>query len=285
MIAAEVLGPPDIERHVGLTGGHIFQGEILPDYLWDRRLTPETPMPGVYLCGACTHPGGQRDRRQRPERGHACSRRFPGLDEAPRMSSEAPLPEIYLARHGETAWAISGQHTGKTDIPLTERGERNARALGDRLKGLSFTEVRTSPRHRATRSCELAGFEGQARVDPDLAEWDYGDYEGRKTVDIRVRQSRLVPLPRRRPRRRIRRRRRGPSRPGDRPPPRRPKAGSSSSATATSSGSWPPGGSDSPPGSARHFLLGTASLSILGYEHNPEEPVIRLWNDNRHVQD
>ena len=58
VIAAEVLGPPDIERHVGLTGGHIFQGEILPDYLWDRRLTPETPMPGVYLCGACTHPGG-----------------------------------------------------------------------------------------------------------------------------------------------------------------------------------------------------------------------------------
>ena len=58
MIAAEVLGPPDIESHVGLTGGHIFQGEILPDYLWDRRLTPATPMTGVYLCGACTHPGG-----------------------------------------------------------------------------------------------------------------------------------------------------------------------------------------------------------------------------------
>jgi phytoene dehydrogenase-like protein len=58
VIAAEVLGPPDIEKNVGLTGGHIFQGEILPDYLWDRRLTPQTPMPGVYLCGACTHPGG-----------------------------------------------------------------------------------------------------------------------------------------------------------------------------------------------------------------------------------
>ncbi len=58
VIAAQVLGPPDIERNVGLTGGHIFQGEILPDYLWDRRLTPRTPMPGVYLCGACTHPGG-----------------------------------------------------------------------------------------------------------------------------------------------------------------------------------------------------------------------------------
>ena len=58
VMAAEVLGPPDIEKNVGLTGGHIFQGEILPDYLWDRRLTPETPMPGVYRCGACTHPGG-----------------------------------------------------------------------------------------------------------------------------------------------------------------------------------------------------------------------------------
>ena len=58
VIAAEVLGPPDIERNVGLTGGHIFQGEILPAYLWDRRLEPQTPMPGVFLCGACTHPGG-----------------------------------------------------------------------------------------------------------------------------------------------------------------------------------------------------------------------------------
>src|SRR5436305_61418 len=100
--------------------------------------------------------------------------------------SQAELPEVYLARHGETAWAISGQHTGLTNIPLTERGERNARSLGDRLKGLAFSEVLTSPLYRATRTAELAGFGAQAVPDPDLVEWNYGDYEGRKTADIRL---------------------------------------------------------------------------------------------------
>lgn len=79
--------------------------------------------------------------------------------------SEA-LPKIYLARHGETVWSLSGQHTGKTDIPLTERGERNARALGERLRGLAFSQVFTSPLQRARRTCALAGF-GAARIDPD----------------------------------------------------------------------------------------------------------------------
>jgi len=65
--ARQVLGPPDIEASIGLTGGHIFQGECTPDQLWDRRLTPRTPVPGLYLCGAATHPGGERDRRQRPQ--------------------------------------------------------------------------------------------------------------------------------------------------------------------------------------------------------------------------
>src|SRR5262245_49178794 len=96
-----------------------------------------------------------------------------------------PLPLIYLARHGETAWSLSGQHTGLTDIPLTERGERNARRLGERLKGLTFSRVFTSPLQRARRTCELAGFGSQATVDPDLVEWNYGDYEGKKTADIR----------------------------------------------------------------------------------------------------
>src|SRR5207302_4956475 len=96
-----------------------------------------------------------------------------------------PRPAFYLARHGETEWSVSGQHTGLTDLPLTERGERNARRLGERLKGMSFPHVLTSPLQRAQRTCELAGFGTAAEVDPDLVEWNYGAYEGRKTADIR----------------------------------------------------------------------------------------------------
>src|SRR5260370_6192811 len=95
------------------------------------------------------------------------------------------LPTAYLARHGETAWTVSGQHTGLSDIPLTERGERNARRLAERLKGLTFAHVFTSPLQRARRTCELAGFGAVARVDPDLAEWNYGDYAGLTTAEIR----------------------------------------------------------------------------------------------------
>ena len=117
----EVLGPPDIERNVGLTGGHIFQGEILPDHLWDRRLTPETPMPGVYLCGACTHPGGSviavngRNAAMAVLRGDPDP--FEILLERPAMPDQSEMPEVYLARHGETAWSISGQHTGRPTSP------------------------------------------------------------------------------------------------------------------------------------------------------------------------
>src|SRR5438067_12801602 len=94
------------------------------------------------------------------------------------------LPVVYLARHGETAWTVSGQHTGLTDIPLTERGERNARRLGERLKGLTFARVLSSPLQRARRTCALAGFGATAEVDPVLVEWNYGAYEGRRTADI-----------------------------------------------------------------------------------------------------
>src|SRR5262245_44052083 len=89
------------------------------------------------------------------------------------------LPIVDLARHGETAWSLSGQHTGLTDLPLTQRGERNARNLGERLKGTTFAAVFTSPLQRATRTCELAGFSTKAEVDRNLLEWDYGQYEGR----------------------------------------------------------------------------------------------------------
>src|SRR3990172_989758 len=96
------------------------------------------------------------------------------------------LPKVYLVRHGETAWTISGQHTGRTDIPLTERGERDAQGLRARLRGLTFAKVLTSPLQRARRTGELAGFAECAEADPDLMEWDYGAYEGRRTSDIRA---------------------------------------------------------------------------------------------------
>jgi len=94
------------------------------------------------------------------------------------------LPIVYLARHGETAWSLTGQHTGLTDLPLTERGELNAGRLGVRLNGLTFVKVFTSPLRRASRTCELAGFGAVAEVDKDLVEWDYGQYEGRRTGEI-----------------------------------------------------------------------------------------------------
>ena len=88
------------------------------------------------------------------------------------------LPVIYVARHGETAWTLTGQHTGLTDLPLTAQGECNARGLGDRLRGMDFAKVFTSPLQRARRTCDLAGFGAAAEVDRDLVEWDYGQYEG-----------------------------------------------------------------------------------------------------------
>src|ERR671931_72094 len=94
------------------------------------------------------------------------------------------LLTAYLARHGETAWSLSGQHTGLTDLPLTERGERNARRLEERFRGATFAKVFTSPLQRARRTCELAGFGAVAEIDRDLLEWNYGEYEGRLTTDI-----------------------------------------------------------------------------------------------------
>jgi probable phosphoglycerate mutase len=94
------------------------------------------------------------------------------------------FPILSLARHGETAWSLSGQHTGLTDIPLTEKGEQDARRLGERLREMTFARVFTSPLERARRTCELAGFGNVAVADPDLVEWNYGDYEGRTSKEI-----------------------------------------------------------------------------------------------------
>jgi broad specificity phosphatase PhoE len=96
------------------------------------------------------------------------------------------FPILSLARHGETAWSLSGQHTGLTDIPLTEKGEQDARRLGERLREMTFARVFTSPLQRARRTCELAGFGNVAVVDSDLVEWNYGDYEGRTSKEVKA---------------------------------------------------------------------------------------------------
>ncbi len=101
------------------------------------------------------------------------------------MTVKIPMPlRLHLIRHGETEWSLSGQHTGRTDIPLTIRGEDEARALGSRLQGISFAQVLTSPLQRARRTCELVGLNAVSKIEPDLAEWDYGEYEGQRSANI-----------------------------------------------------------------------------------------------------
>ncbi len=190
---------------------------------------------------------------------------------------------IYLARHGETAWSRTGQHTGLTDLPLTERGEQEARELGRRLGAIAFAKVFTSPLQRAARSCELAGFGQGAETDPDLVEWNYGKYEGRKTVEIHLEAPNwqlfrdgcpggetLAQIGARADRvlNRLR--------------------AVNGTVLVFSSGHFlrvlaarflgldPAGG--------KYFTLNTASLSILGFE-NSSSPVIRLWNDTSSHED
>jgi probable phosphoglycerate mutase len=98
------------------------------------------------------------------------------------------VQQVYLIRHGETAWSLSGQHTSRTDIPLIEKGENDARALAARLRPIPFATVLTSPRLRARQTCALAGLGAAAAIEPDLVEWDYGDYEGLRTAEILARR-------------------------------------------------------------------------------------------------
>jgi len=95
------------------------------------------------------------------------------------------LLHLYFIRHGETEWSLSSRHTGHTDIPLTANGENEVRELGRRLRDIPFAYVLTSPLQRAQKTCELVGLEKAPKIEPDLAEWDYGDYEGKRSVDIR----------------------------------------------------------------------------------------------------
>jgi len=193
------------------------------------------------------------------------------------------LPAICLVRHGETAWSLSGQHTGLTDLPLTERGKHNARLLGRRLAGLAFAKVFTSPLQRAVRTCELAGFGSVAEVDRDLLEWNYGDYEGRRTAEIHVERPDWQLF------------RDGcpggesPSQVGARADRvvRRMHAikgdvllFSSGHFLRVLAARW----LGLEPAAGRFFLLSTASVGALSYEHKLSEPVIRLWNDTRHVE-
>ena len=192
------------------------------------------------------------------------------------------FPTLYLARHGETAWSLSGQHTGLTDLPLTERGERNARNLGPRLAGLTFAKVFTSPLQRATRTCELAGFAAAAEVDRDLVEWDYGDYEGLRTAEIHDK----------RPEWKLFR----DGCPGGESPDQigaradrvvgrvRAVKGdvlifSSGHFLRVLAARW----LGLEPVNGRLFMLKTASLSALGYENELSQPVISLWDDTSHV--
>ena len=95
------------------------------------------------------------------------------------------LLHLYFIRHGETEWSLTGRHTGRTDIPLTANGENEARELGRHLRDIPFAQVLTSPLQRARKTCELVGLDKASKIEPALAEWDYGDYEGQRSVDIR----------------------------------------------------------------------------------------------------
>ena len=106
------------------------------------------------------------------------------MESPPLSDAQNPPLQLFIVRHGETEWALSGQHTGVTEVPLTARGEDEARALAPTFRQLAFTRVLVSPRQRARRTCELAGLGAAAETEPNLAEWGYGDYEGLTPAEI-----------------------------------------------------------------------------------------------------
>ena len=192
------------------------------------------------------------------------------------------LPTLYIARHGETAWSLSGQHTGLTDLPLTERGQSNARRLGNQLRGRSFAHVFTSPLQRARRTCELAGFGAQAEVDRDLLEWNYGEYEGLRTAEIHAKRPGWELFRDGCP---------GGESAGDvgaradrmvdrvRAVQQDVLIFSSGHFLRVLAARW----LGLEPEAGRYFLLSTASLSALSYEHDLTQPVIKFWNDLHHL--
>jgi broad specificity phosphatase PhoE len=189
-----------------------------------------------------------------------------------------PSLSLYLIRHGQTKWSLSGQHTGRTDIPLTARGEDEARELRPWLMHIQFARVFTSPRQRARRTCELVGLGSQAELEPDLAEWGYGDYEGKLSSDIRKARPDWNVF-------------RDGCPGGEMPAQVVARADRLITHLCTMTGNialfshgqfgvslaarW----IGLPVVEAQHFWLGTASLNILGYNPaHPEVKVILLWN-------
>ncbi|MDM9623736.1 histidine phosphatase family protein [Rhizobium sp. S96] len=187
------------------------------------------------------------------------------------------FPEIHLVRHGETEWSLSGRHTGRSDIPLTANGEEAARKLAARLEGLSVSAVWSSPSQRARNTCRLAGYDTDAVIKPDLAEWDYGAYEGITTkeilagrpgwqlfrdgcpngetvADVGARADKII----------------AELRQANAPI----LIFSSSHFLRVLAARW----LGLPAQDGSRFILDTTSISILGYEHDLTEPVIRRWN-------
>jgi broad specificity phosphatase PhoE len=199
------------------------------------------------------------------------------------MKKSIPTPlRLYLIRHGETEWALSGRHTGRTDISLTANGENEARELGRYLRGIPFIRVLTSPLQRARQTCALVGLANAPEIEPDLAEWDYGDYEGKRSVDIRKDRPDWDVF-------------RSGCPHGEMPAQISERADRliarlrmlEGNIALFSHGQF--GGVLAarwiglPLAEARHFPLGTASLSIFSYNpDHPEVSVIALWNAAAH---
>ena len=191
------------------------------------------------------------------------------------MLHDNPLGTVILVRHGETAWSKSGQHTSVTDLPLTPVGEEAAKKLRNVLALQDFRLVLSSPRQRATRTCELAGLASRMEVSNDLAEWFYGDYEGLTTSQIREKAPGWTvftqPCPGGETAEQVATRL-------DHVIARIRQAGGTSVVFAHGhclrvfAARW----LELPPNEARHFVLQTATLSELGYER--ETPVVHRWN-------
>ena len=191
------------------------------------------------------------------------------------MLHDNPLGTVILVRHGETAWSKSGQHTSVTDLPLTPVGEEAAKKLRNVLALQDFRLVLSSPRQRATRTCELAGLASRMEVSNDLAEWFYGDYEGLTTSQIREKAPGWTvftqPCPGGETAEQVATRL-------DRVIARIRQAGGTSVVFAHGhclrvfAARW----LELPPNEARHFVLQTATISELGYER--ETPVVHRWN-------
>lgn len=192
----------------------------------------------------------------------------------------APTQKIWLFRHGETEWSKSGQHTGRSDIPLTDAGREQARALARRLEGRPFAKVLSSPLSRAMETCELAGYGDQVETTDDLLEWDYGAYDGRRTVDIQkerpgwliwndgVLEGESVEQVGARAQRLIDR---VSQIDGD------VALFSHGHMLRILGATWV----GLPPVRGQLLALGTAGLSVLGYEHNYR--VLHFWNEDPHL--